>query len=241
MSSFRLFKKIASKKAAALKDGLFGIPKGNPTRVDAQAPLGLHIGGKIQLDQTPLILGGDNLIIEPYAEEMTISAMGTISWAGSTVYRFYLEDDDENHAMLQVVPDAQSTLPDAVSECRLFASHDIIYPGSKEDWDFWLNEESGLIGWRGFAIDGMEYARMWGDRTQERFSPVIFTETIASDPVAADPDVVEHACMLYSRLIMKEPELAEFALVSVESDSDEAAIHIMLGLNLNPISVKTLY
>ncbi|MBW1940311.1 MAG: DUF2491 family protein [Deltaproteobacteria bacterium] len=237
-SSWRIFKAVAAKKAGGVKD-LFKRKK-TPQPVDRDLPLGLHINGKILLDQTPFLLWEDKMTIVFPGKEQQVAAYGKATIGDSYLHRFYLVSDDgrNQESMLQITCDIKND----IQECRLFRSMDEVVPESQEDWDFWLSEEDGSIGWQAFeSKEGVLYDRAWDDSGDDHVLAIGFEETVHGDSAGEDTLKISHEAMLYGRWINEDDETAEYILLSAEDHGDEAFVHIMAGIDINPASIKTVY
>ena len=240
MSGWRIFKEIAKRKAENVKQdvkGLFG--KSNKKElVDKHLPLGLHVDGKVALDDVPFIINGPKFKTSFPGRDMEVAAYGVFNAGGATVHRFYLKG--MNEAMIQIVVNEDGEM----EESRLFVSIDEVYPQSKEEWGVWLADGDGLIGWNGFQHKDDEsiFNRAWDESGDEWVEPVTFSETVYLDRYGDKQVTLHHAAMLYGRWIDGGEETAEYTLVSAEEHPDgKALVHIMCGIDYDPGFINVVY
>ncbi len=195
-----------------------------------QYPLGLHLNAILRFDPTDFILAGQELKIELPAGDISVMAVGEFR-AGTQFYRFYLKDLKDREWVLQVADDKDDR------EVIIYQTVDEVYP---DDWDFWLNKETGLIGYKDFHTpDQLEYFRVLRNPGPDYANPVEFREEIRSD---VEPLFISHAMMLYSReiAIPGDEKLREYLLVSKEEDQEGALVRIMAGVPITPMSLTVL-
>lgn len=229
-------KRIDQRKESAQKRGL--------ERIDKDLPLGLRINGMVDVSQVDFILGGDDLKVKYPGTGNIVSSYGYFSMGQSNVRRFYF-DSSNGLYMLQVVTDRNNV----VEECKLFMPYDEVFP---DDWGFWLADGDGYIGLDTFQLkDGTQYYRVWeneeamriveeddqGNRLT-RIPPAEFLETIYLDSYGEQTETVKYDSMLYGRHVTEE--IAEFLLVSAVEEQDGASVQIMVGIELQPVSIKAI-
>lgn len=238
--TFGLLKRIGAKKYVELKDTF----QATGPRVDKDLPLGLRIRGMVDVPEVDFILAGNDLKIKYPGAGCIVASYGFVVMGKSVIHRFYLQGS-ENVYMLQVVTNEQK----AVEECKLFMTHDEVYP---DDWDFWLSERDGYIGYQVFQTkDGTQYFRIWEDEEAEvvveqdaqgnsmtRIPPVEFLESVYHDPYGKESETIKNDSMLYGRHINENVD--EFLLVSAVSEQDGACVRIMAGIGLEPTSLKVI-
>jgi hypothetical protein len=160
-----------------------------------------------------------------------ISAIGEFHCLGLTFYRFYVKDLENNEWILQVADDKEDT------EVVLYQTLDEVYP---DDWDFWLNEENGLIGYKDFHTpDQVDYFRVLRNPGPDYVNPIEFRESIRGSD---DSFFIDYAMMLYIREITLTGDevLNEYLLVSREEDEEGAMVRIMAGVPVGPMSLTIL-
>lgn len=239
--AWSLLKRIGKKRIDQRKESARVSGK---ERIDRDLPLGLRINGIVDVSQVDFILGGDDLKVKYPGTGNIVSSYGSFSLGRSDVKRFYF-DSSNGVYMLQVVVDRNQ----AVEECRLFMPYDEVYP---DDWGFWLAEADGYIGLDTFQLkDGTIYYRVWeneeamtiveeddeGNRLT-RIPPVEFLETIYLDSYGEQSETVKYDSMLYGRHVTEE--VNEFLMVSAVEESDGASVQIMVGIELQPVSIKAI-
>ncbi len=201
-----------------------------PEKDSKEYPLGLHLNAILRFDPTDFILAGQELKIELPSGDMAVMAIGEFR-AGIQYYRFYLKDLSNREWVLQVADGKDGT------EAVVYQTLDEVYP---DDWDFWLNKETGLIGYKDFHTpDQSEYYRVFKNPGPDYANPIEFREQIRSD---VEPLFVNHAMMLYSREVVTsgDEKLTEYLLVSREEDQEGALVRIMAGVPITPMSLTVL-
>lgn len=237
MGTWHILKSIAAKKAGSLKDKIKGRQQ---EPIDIGLPLDIHLGGSITLDPTPFLINGEALAMTNPGRNCIVKAYGRCSMAGSMVHRFYMESESDPNLepMLQIV-----TSQARIEECRIFTGRDEVFPESAEEWQFWLDESDGYIGWEVFEDkEEHTYDRVWSRETQGRTSPLEFTETVYLDRFGETTVTVNHSAMLYGRIINESDSTAEYLLISAESHSDDTAVvQLSAGIDIIPESLKINY
>jgi len=238
MGTWSIFSTIMSKKAKQVQGFISGAKPPEP--VDRNLPLGLYVGASVDLDSTPFLLGGAALKIKLPGERNTVEAFGRINFAGSTLYRFYLKSmPGDQESMLQIAVNKDG----GIEECRLFRSFDQVYPRQAEEWDFWLNENEGYIGWPTFETkdDQTQYPRVWAADDPNHVPGFKFSETIFMDRYGQQVETVNHTTMLYGRWINEAHQIVEYMSVGAEiHGSDQALINLLLGIDLMPQVLKVI-
>jgi len=239
--TWNLLKRIGLKKIDDAKDAY---KKASLERIDKDLPLGIRIDGIIDIPEVDFILGGDALKVKHPGSGNVISSYGTFPVGDSKIHRFYFSGKDVIY-MLQIVTDRQN----GIEECKLFMPYDEIYP---DDWNFWLAERDGYIGYEIFQTkDGMQYFRVWGSDEEAvvveedqqgnqitRIAPFEFLETIYLTPYGDQSETVKYDAMLYGRHV--NDNVDEYLLVSAVNDKEGASVQIMVGVELQPASIKVI-
>jgi hypothetical protein len=240
-TTWALLKRMAEKKYDAVKES-YERPKGE--RIDKDLPLGLRISAMVEIPEVDFILGGNDLKIKHPGAGTAVLSYGTFPVGDSSVKRFYLDAKDSPY-LLQIVVDAKNI----IEECKLFMPYDEIFP---DDWGFWLGDADGYIGYSVFQIkDGTQYFRVWQNEGAQnvlqedgqgnrltRIPPLRFDETIYMDPYAQRTETVAYDSMLYGRHVNENVD--EYLLVSAVDESDGASVQIMVGIDLQPASIKVI-
>lgn len=242
-STLQLFKKMAAKKAEELKDAFSRA--GQRERIDKNLPLNLRISALVEISEVDFLLGSDDIKIRHPEGRGAVAAYGVSQVFRSTVHKFYLDFQDDQDYLLQIVVGENQE----IEECKLFWSADTVYP---DDWDFWLNENNGYIGYSVFDTpDKTRYYRVWENPGAEkvveegedsaritRVPPVDFSETLNFDSNGEKTEIVKHSAMLYGR--HANDKVDEYLLVSVDEYADTAFVHLLIGLELNPTSLEVI-
>ena len=222
--------KILAKKGRQavnrIKDAFSPVPEKEP-----DYPLGLHLNAILRFDPTDFILAAQDLKISLPAGDISVMAVGEFNSLGISFHRFYLQDLKDEEWVLQAAESRQDL------ELILFQTIDEVYP---DDWDFWLNDRTGLIGYKDFHTpDQVEYNRVFRNPGPNWSSPIEFQESIRGGGQNLS---IAHAMMLYGRDVqMKTAEkLTEYLLVSKEEDDEGVLVRIMAGVPVNPMSLTIL-
>lgn len=217
-----------SERAVARVKGLF---TGSEEQQKRDYPLGLHLNAVLRFDPTDFILAGESLKVRLPAGDALIMAIGEFRCLGVPTFRFYLKDLEDNEWVLQ--------LADRNGSCEvvIYQTIDEVFP---DDWGFWLNNETGLIGYKDFQTpDQITYFRMLHSPGPDYASPVEFRENLKGNE---DAFFVDHAMMLYGRDVQVNGglNLTEYLLVSREVDEEGALVRIMAGVPVDPMSMTVL-
>jgi hypothetical protein len=238
--TWNLLRRMGQKKIDQYKESF---QRSGRDRVDKDLPLGIRMSGIVEIPQVDFILGGDQLKIKHPGDANVVISYGHFPVGDSVVRRFYLDASGIVY-MLQIVTDRTNT----VEECKLFMPYDEIIP---DDWEFWLGERDGYIGYEIFDIkDGTRYFRVWdSDRKTvveqddqgnqiTRIPPMEYIETVYLSPWGEESETVKYDSMLYGRQVNEN--LDEYLLLSAVSEKDGASVQIMVGIELQPASIKVI-
>jgi hypothetical protein len=199
-----------------------------------------RVGMVVSVDEAPFILAGDKLnAAKPGAagdSNVSAEAIGRLGEGATALTRIYVDSG----GFFQIHLD-RGGQPD---ECRWFSTFDEFTPaGSGDDtdrgdtWAFWLDDDDGQVGWPAFQTpDGVQYERAWAPGSR-RTPPVIFSEELTD---SRGTRKVMHQMMLYQRptgLDTPAPD-AEYALLDVVEDGEEASVRIYMGVDINPASLS---
>ena len=177
----RILEKKGRQAAGRIKDVFSGGPEKEP-----DYPLGLHLNAILRFDPTDFILTAKNFKTALPAGDISVMAVGEFNSLGVSFHRFYLKDLKDAEWVLQVADKKQDL------ELILFQTIDEVYP---DDWDLWLNEQTGLIGYKDFHTpDQVEYSRVFRNPGPSYSSPVEFRESIRG---CGQKVSISHAMMLY--------------------------------------------
>jgi hypothetical protein len=224
----KILEKQSKRAAGRVKDFFTGAPDKEQRK---DYPLGLHLNAILRFDPTDFILAGESLKVELPAGDIAVMAIGELRCLGVSFYRFYLKDLKNDEWVLQVADDKENR------EVIVYQTVDEIYP---DDWGFWLNDQTGLIGYKDFQTpDQLEYARVLRSPGPDYANPIEFQETIRG---SEDSFVVSHSMMLYSRNVPVGggSDLTEYLLVSKEVDEEGALVRIMAGVPVGSMSLTIL-
>ncbi|MGO9567154.1 MAG: DUF2491 family protein [Desulfomonilaceae bacterium] len=242
-STLQLLKKMAAKKAEDLRGAFSGGKKGEGIGKDL--PLHLRISAFVEISEVDFLLGSDDIKVRRPEGRGVVAAYGVAKVFRSTVHRFYLDFQDDQDYLLQIVVGENQD----IEECKFFWSADTVYP---DDWDFWLNENTGYIGYSVFDTpDKTRYSRVWENPGAEkvveegegreritRVPPVDFSETLYFDSDGEKTEMVKHSAMLYGR--HANDKVDEYLLVGLDEYADTAFVHLLIGLELNPSSLDVI-
>lgn len=196
-------------------------------------PLGLKVGRFFKINNYDIVLEG-----EKYSADFSqgnknnqIVAYGKFNADNLVVHRFYSQDED----MLEIVTSKYSN--DDIKEIKFFTLYDEVYPATKEDWDFWLHEDEGIIGDPVFMNkEDKEFFRAWGD-SDSHIPPAIFNEAIKD--LNGETYRTEHQCMLYFRDIDEnDVSKKEYLLVSAEENEQKLVVELMVGVDISENEIE---
>ncbi len=223
--------KIVAKQSKQAYGRVKNFFSGTPEKEQKVYPLGLHLNAVLRFEPTDFILAGDSLKIEVPESDLTVMAIGEFRCLGIAFQRFYAKDIADREWVLQVGGDNEDR------EIILYQTVDEVFP---DDWDLWLNDSTGLIGYRDFSTpDQVEYARVFYNPGPDYANPIEFRETIGS---GGSTFYIDQAMMLYGRdiSIPGGREMPEYLLVTREEDEEGAMVRIMAGVPLNAMSFTVL-
>ncbi len=224
----KILEKKSKRAIGAVKDFFSSSPEKQPPK---NYPLGIHLNAILRFDPTDFILAGENIKVELPAGDVSVMAISEFRCLGIPFYRFYVKDLKDNEWVLQVADDKESR------EVVLYQTLDEVFP---DDWDFWLNDQTGLIGYKDFQTpDGLVYVRSFRNPGPDYANPIEFLENVRGSEDALS---IEHMMMLYARGVDAPgcSDLVEYLLVSREVDEEGALVRIMAGVPVNPMSLSIL-
>ena len=225
-------------------------PQPESKRIDRDLPLGMRLGGMIQIPEVDFILYGDKLKMKPPATDLAVIGIGTFAIGKFAGYRFYLKTEGaEDFFMLQIMKTPGSP---TIDDCKFFSLWDEIYP---DGWDFWLGEDDGYIGYSAFDLqDSTRYFRVWENPQAQKtvqddgkehithIPPVDFQETTNFDPWGNDTHYSNNESMLYGRELEGVTDgMTEFLLVSCVSEGDDASVQLYVGVPVAPSTIKIVF
>jgi len=222
--------KILEKKGKQAAARIKGVFSGGPEK-EPDYPLGLHLNATLRFDPSDFILAGERFKINYPAGDILVMAVGEFVCLGVPFHRFYLKDLKDTEWVLEVADDKRN------SQLALFQTIDEVYP---DDWDLWLNDQTGLIGYKDLKTpDQIEYFRVFRNPGPDYVQPIEFQESVKG---GGQEFLIGHAMMLYSREIPAtgDEKLTEYVLVSKEEDEEGLLVRIMAGVPVNPMSITIL-
>ncbi|MBF0516795.1 MAG: DUF2491 family protein [Nitrospirae bacterium] len=224
-----IFKHIVERQ----KEALSGLLQGKKQRVDSTIPLGLKINSIVKIDETKFLVNEGKLKVQsPGPESHTVVAAGKYTTGTMSNYKLYLQStmDKEDESILHIVVENTELV-----SLAYFRVIDEIFPANEDEWGVWLNDGTGLIGYKDFIIDGeLSYGRTIGNKDQDYMQPIPFTETVVLDPYGMTGMKIDSLSMRYVR----DAGINEYIVVTMEKVKDEfgavkeAGVTIMAGIEL---------
>jgi hypothetical protein len=225
MSTWKLLREVATKRW-----GAFG-KSDQSNRIDRGLPLNIHLGSKLLFTLADVVLADGKLLFREPSGPAYVSAFGKFSVLDVEVTRFYMLDDKRLYC-LQVALDKQNDIDDI----KLFCEHDEVFPADSVEWDFWLNEHQGQIGWAAFQTKtGEQFGRAWnpeGDHTD----PLCYREWVEANPDGTARHFIQHTSMLYGRNVTDATD--EYVLITCAEEQNKSSVQIMVGLAINPNEIN---
>ena len=240
MSGWTIFKAVVKSK----KDKLFEKEDKRPL-LDTELPLGIRIGSKVSFETTPFVIHS-NLLMSAPSGDFIVSAWEEMELSEDTkCHRFFLtsEKESDRNVMLQAVVEKST-----VNECKLFDVYDEITPSCDDEWEFWLDDETGAIGRANFGIDPdngdhVDFYRdgAWADSEEERIYPFEFSGLVRTHSKDDDPSSLSHQMMMYGRHIDEREDMAEYCLLSLDEGAELAVIAIYVGIDISNSGIIVKY
>ncbi len=225
---------IKAKREKARQQQATALQMANP--LDRGLPFGLHLDGKIEITTLlpeaikPMFVQGAQLI-EGFSE---------VELMGYQCFRVLMRPEQgATGSYLQICQKDRETL------VRWFVNVDEVFPASDGDWDFWLSEEDGSIGFQQFqSKDGALFDRLWGDQEATMVEPVRFEERLVLNRFDdSETKVIENLAMLYGRAVEDDVCPCDaYALLSACKERDGSHVSIDIGVDLDfNANVKVIY
>jgi hypothetical protein len=225
--------KILKKKAQSTAKKVHGFFE--PHKEEKKYPLGFRLDATVRFDPTPFILAGGKLKMEAPEGDFFVAAISEFSIAGVACRRFYIKNLEDREYVLQMAG------AKGKEDLTLYQTMDEIFPGSEDEWDTWLNPETGLIGYIDFNTpDGDVYARALRNGGPQCVSPVSYEERIEAKDVSM---TIDHQEMYYEREIEIEgagEPVYEYLCVAREEDDEGAQVRIMAGTDIDAHSLSVM-
>ena len=207
----------------------------NPLKKPAYQPKWFRVGMTLPVDPSLFLLAADATHIHAPPQLtssglISVESVGLLQCGETSWHRLYLQGEN---FFFQVHLDDRGN-PD---ECRYFSLLDEIDPATHEEWDFWLGEQEGMIGWPEFQTkDGKLYQRIWSQGLT-RMAPRRLEETISS---ASAQKVRTHQAMLYGAATgMSAPApQSEYVWVATIDDGSQSWIAIYAGVDVSVSSLN---
>ncbi|GDY24684.1 MULTISPECIES: YjfK family protein [unclassified Agarivorans] len=149
--------------------------------------MGLKLGGSFELDALALRLVMADMVVSKVAATQIIQAAGIVDLDGTTLYRFYTDDE----GFLQVV--ANGSGEEDVVDVKMFHYYDTLDIANQAEWDQLLNSK---IGASSYQLEGHTYHRVWTSTT-EYHNPVHMEEKTYQDNT--DFSTTDQFTMLFER------------------------------------------
>jgi hypothetical protein len=229
--------KAANKRKMERLKGFFVEKK---ERFDLNLPLNFALDRGVLIDNTPFILAGeDNLLVMTPNGEGKIVSIGQIDinlGGDFKIYRFYLQYQNDQDAMIQLVQDKANG---DIIEILYLKVIDEVYPENSNDWDMWINDENGLLGYKDFNTPGgITYLRTLPEHGGEKVDPIYMKEHISIDPFNSNEMETDHEMVFYGRAINED--VSEYCIVSQENDDEGEYIRILIGIPLDPSFITVI-
>lgn len=207
---------------------MFSFFKKKETPVETPKCLGLGIGHSFEIDSLFLRLISPELVIEEAATTYIISAVGVVEIEGTTMYRFYTDDD----AFLQIVAQG-GTSAEHVLDVKLFHYYQTRDMSHKPSWESLLNEK---LGTPEYALEGHTYQRVW-ESDADYHQPVHMRETTYDKEGATS--TTDQFTMLFERPISHDTTESLFlsAEESLSHDNIERCFVLSTGITLTPTQI----
>lgn len=198
-------------------------PPPAPGAIRHTLPLGLRLGGRVQIDCTMYRVAPGAMTEELPEGHQGIECYGHIDLGdGYAMHRFYLEDD----AYLQVM-----TCGELIESIKGFVFHDTVNPPTKAHFQQFVTGNPHL-GAQEIEYAGKRWYRVTSPEGGAHIPPMAFDEVLYRGTPPRRDDDLTHYAMVYGRGV---PELQreEFLLVTGEdSGPNEFCVTYAVGVDL---------
>ncbi|WP_020407396.1 YjfK family protein [Hahella ganghwensis] len=202
---------------------------GKPDAPTTPSIMGLGLKGSFEVDSLLLELVESEMLIEGCAPTQIIQAVGLVELDGSSLFRFYTDDD----AWLQVVVQGAHE-PQNVIDVKLFHYWSTLDMSDQTSWDHYLNN---VIGAPEYELEGYRFARTW-ESASHIHPPVHMRETTFDG--SADKSVTDQFVMLYERPL-SDGSTESLFLSAEETETApgklERCMVISTGMTLTPSQI----
>ncbi|MEL6621582.1 MAG: DUF2491 family protein [Pseudomonadota bacterium] len=202
---------------------------------EEHGPLGVAIGGAIELDTLSLqagLVAGEPAMEPPAGGTIIVAAIGKARLDGDTELTRYYDNEDQ---ILQVMAAPGGGL-ETINDVSLYRPWDSVTPMTSAEWARWSGPD-GRIGQPTYDADGILFDRYWGDGAG-RVDLIEFTEDV-NDGTATR--AIHQSCMLYARAI---GDIDEMLLLNIErevgagTERQGGSVEFMIGYGLSPADVR---
>jgi len=192
----------------------------------------LKIKALIDISNAAFIIYGDHLNFEYPGKTHMVKKISSFTLYDLNVIRAYVSNLETNEETIVQFNGTKESGEYEVLDVLVFRLADTIYPQTRREWDNWLNEDDGLIGYKTLKIEkeggDVVFERDWDEDGGEHIDPVEIREVVFTDPYEA-PVYQTRKAMLYSKEIEGSDEY-EYAFAEVVGVPDGQRIEISFGI-----------
>ena len=205
--------------------------------LDRELPLSLHLDGKIEI--TAALLPESLHTKFPQGAHIVDDFSKTRILGQDTFRVLLIPEEGETPSYLRIVRNG------AVAAVRWFAKLDEVFPGSSEEWQFWLDDKEGSIGLQLFqSKNGTLFNRLLEPENPARIQPIKYSERVYLDRYDENETrVIKHSSMLYGRKV--EDDICpcdEYLFLSAVEERDGSYVTIDVGVDLDvTTNLKVVY
>lgn len=197
--------------------------------IEKPAVMGLCVGSSFDLDKLSFQLILKELVISDVADTQLIQAAGEVDLDGTTLFRFYTDDE----AWLQVVCEGGDD-EEHIVDVTLFHYYDTLQVNASE-WDDLLNHK---MGGPTYELEGHTYHRVWTSASAYH-PPVAMQEETYDD--SNEVNETDQFVMLFEREL-SDGSFEQLYLSAEESLNDnnqlERCLVISTGVKLSPTQIR---
>lgn len=184
----------------------------------------MTIGRVVTLDSLVSELLPKETLLVIDTNSFDIVAQGKVELdEGTTIHRFYPEDDRHILQVLTKGPEQEAT------EFVLFYVHECYYPSRNSEFMEWRDKITKYE----FNYGGNTYQRLWFGNVETDQDPVSFTETVYDDRHGKSKREIYQQCMIYWRQV---GNIDELLLVNLEEpvNNGDRCVSILVGKQISP-------
>lgn len=203
-------------------------------------PPHLRINAVVDISNAAFILYGDHIHFEYPGKTHMVKRISTFKLFDLDVIRAYVANIETNEESIIQFNGSMKEDEFEIYDILVFVRADTIYPQTAMEWDEWMNDRDGILGYKTLQFNqeggDIEFERDWESEGADWVRPLEIREIVFTDPYEAPAYYIRQA-MLYAREI-EDSEEYEYALAEVVKAREEDRIEMSFGIIVEIANVE---